>query len=177
MIIISEGKHEDALVEELAKKYHARGIAREDGFAPTFWSVKDITASKEKITKENAEAFLEYYERKLEEGAISGGWDFINYADYSDYESKIITDIMIDEALFEDIIIPKLEEDGLKAYIGEHWFYFGGTEFENTEPSSIPCKVLVNEILSVLDAFKDAEETKDEYLYYYHYIKEELEKK
>lgn len=45
-----------------------------------------------------------------------------------------ITKKMIEDGLISRVIIPKLEEDGLKAYIGDYWFYFGGSEFEDTDP-------------------------------------------
>lgn len=60
---------------------------------------------------------------------------------------------LIEDGLMAKVIIPKLEDDGLKAYIGEHWFYFGGTEFEQTDPKDIPFGLLVGEIKSVLDDF------------------------
>lgn len=36
----------------------------------------------------------------------------------------IITKKMIEDGLISKVIIPKLEEDGLKAYIGDYWFYY-----------------------------------------------------
>ncbi len=89
MIIIAENKQENELVKELVKELEGRctvrGIMREDGYAMTVWSVADVQ-EKYDISDENAEAFLEAYERRLAESSISGGWDFIDYADLSEYE-------------------------------------------------------------------------------------------
>ena len=84
MILISESKEENKIVEELAKTHHGRAIMREDGYAMTIWSVNDVVSNRD-VSPEQAEAFLEDYERRLAESAISGGWDFIEYADMSEY--------------------------------------------------------------------------------------------
>lgn len=82
---------------------------------------------------------------------------------------------MIEDGLMSKVIIPFLDADGLKAQIGDHWFYFGGSEFEYTEPKEIPFDVLVSEIKSVLDDFYECSETYgDEYLYYYYYLCENI---
>ena len=81
---------------------------------------------------------------------------------------------MIEDGLMSRVIIPKLEDDGLKAYIGEYWFYFGGMEFQETEPSNIPFCVVVEELKSVLDDFYKLPEFEAEYLYYYHYLLENI---
>ena len=81
---------------------------------------------------------------------------------------------MIEDGLMAKVIIPKLEADGLKAYIGDYWFYFGGAELECTEPKEIPFGLLVEEIKAVLNYFYTTEETKDEYLYYYYYLCEHI---
>ena len=82
---------------------------------------------------------------------------------------------MVEDGLMAKVIVPKLENDGLKAYIGEHWFYFGGTEFEYTDPKDIPFGLLVEEIKSVLDDFsKHPEVFENEYLYYYWYLCENI---
>lgn len=84
-----------------------------------------------------------------------------------------ITKQMIVNGLNQDIIKPILDDGELVCEIGDGWFYFGGHEFENTDPSDIPFDVLVNEILTVLDAFHDDwQDYKDEYLYYLYYLNE-----
>lgn len=87
MIIISENKTEDTLVQEIAKAHGARAIMRDSGYAMTIWSIEDVK-EKHDMSDENARQFLEDYERRLAEGAISGGWDFIDYADVSDYKEE-----------------------------------------------------------------------------------------
>ena len=88
---------------------------------------------------------------------------------------KYITKKMIEDGLMSKVIIPKLEEDGLKAQIGEYWFYFGGSEFEYTNPKSIPFSVLVDEIKEVLDDFRKYPDIfEDEYLYYYYFLCENI---
>ena len=82
---------------------------------------------------------------------------------------------MIEDGLMSKAIIPKLEEGGLVAHIGDYWFYIGGTEFEYTDPKKIPFEILVNEIKSVLDDFhKHPDMFEDEYLYYYYYLCENI---
>lgn len=85
---------------------------------------------------------------------------------------KLITKKLIKDGLKAKIIIPELTEDGLKAYIGSSWFFFGGSEFEQTDPKEIPFDTLVDEIKSVLDDFQT--EFEDEYLYYFFYLNEKL---
>lgn len=65
----------------------------------------------------------------------------------------IITKKMIEDGLISKVIIPKLEENGLKAYIGDYWFYFGGSEFENTDPKDMSLWLISEEIKTVLDDF------------------------
>lgn len=88
---------------------------------------------------------------------------------------KYITKKMIEDGLMSKVIIPKLEKDGLVCYIGDYWFFFGGIEFEYTNPKDIPFSVLVNEIKEALDDFyKHPEMFEDEYLYYYYYLCENI---
>ena len=94
MIIIAENERENELVQRLAKEHHGRAIERDCGYAMTVWSIEDIK-SKHDMTNENARQFLEDYERRLAESAISGGWDFIDYADVSQY-------VETDEEDFDD---------------------------------------------------------------------------
>ena len=75
---------------------------------------------------------------------------------------------MVEDGLMAKVIIPKLEDDGLKAYIGDNWFYFGGSEFEYTDPKDMSLWLLAEEIKSALDSLDDVLEGNDgEYLYYY----------
>lgn len=84
---------------------------------------------------------------------------------------KIITKKMIEDGLMAKVIIPKLENDGLKAYIGDNWFYFGGSEFEYTDPKDMSIWLLAEEIKTALDSLDDVLEGNDgEYLYYYYYL-------
>lgn len=89
MIIIAENKEENILVAKLSKKHSARAVMREDGYAVTFWSIEDVK-EKHTLSDDAAEAFLEAYENRLQESSISGGWDFIDYADISDYREDTI---------------------------------------------------------------------------------------
>ena len=86
-----------------------------------------------------------------------------------------ITKKMIEDALMADVIKPSLDEDGLKCYIGEYWFFFGGSVFETTNPSDISFGTKVEEIKLVLDDFYEDEDIyEDEYLYYYYYLCEHI---
>lgn len=91
-------------------------------------------------------------------------------------DENIITLDMITLGLKQGIIIPKAEGDGLKCYIGDYWFYFGGLEFEYTDPKDVPEDVLPTEIKIALDAFIETEnrEFETEYMYYYYYLLENL---
>ena len=88
--------------------------------------------------------------------------------------SEFITLRLIELGVQLGVIIPKLESDGLKAYIGEYWFFFGGSEFESTEPSKIPFAVLIREIRNALSSFRETPEFQDEYRYYYYYLCENV---
>lgn len=90
---------------------------------------------------------------------------------------EFITLQLIERGIQLGVVIPKLESDGLKAHIGEHWFYFGGNEFEFTDPSKIPFAVLVREIRNALSSFRETPEFQDEYRYYYYYLCENALKK
>lgn len=88
---------------------------------------------------------------------------------------KYITQKLIEDGLMAKVIIPKLEDGVLVCYIGDYWFYFGGSEFEHTDPNDIPFWILVNEIKYVLDDFyKFPEMFGDEYMYYYYYLCEHI---
>ena len=86
---------------------------------------------------------------------------------------KHITEQMVEAGLRKNVIKPVLNEDGLKAYIGEHWFFFGGSEFEETDPKDIPFDTLVCETWTVLnDMEEDPYVYQDEHDYYYYFIVE-----
>ena len=88
---------------------------------------------------------------------------------------KYIGKKMIKDGLMAKVIVPFLDEYGLAARIGDNWFWFGGTEFEYTDPKDIPFDILVNEIKECLDAFYECPEVyEDEYLYYYYYLCENI---
>lgn len=88
---------------------------------------------------------------------------------------EIITKKMIEDGINQNIVKPVLFDGELICKIGDYWFYFGGHEFENTDPNEIPFDTLVNKILSVLDAFhEDWEDYGDEYLYYLYYLNENI---
>ena len=94
-------------------------------------------------------------------------------------QGHYINEEMIRTGLIKFVIKPVLEEDELICKIGESWFYFGGTEFEYADPKDIEFDILVNEIKSVLDNFYDSvchgdNTYKDEYLYYYFYLCENI---
>lgn len=84
-----------------------------------------------------------------------------------------ITKDMIANGLKRGIIKPELDGE-LVAYIGDNWFYFGGHEFEYTDPKDIPFDILVNEIFECLDDFKNVDALEDEYWYYYSFIIEHI---
>lgn len=88
---------------------------------------------------------------------------------------KRITKQMVEDGIRQNIIKPVLSDDGLICKIGICWFYFGGHEFENTDPNEIPFDILVNEVLTVLDDFHDDwQDYWDEYVYYWYYLKEHI---
>lgn len=105
MIIIAETKQENEIVEQMAKNLPgARAITREEAYAVNYWSIEDVIGHNDSITKEGAEAFLEYYENRLKEGTTEGGNDFLDYADYDGY--KLLKD---DEEDYEVVeILDKL---------------------------------------------------------------------
>lgn len=88
---------------------------------------------------------------------------------------KRIVRKMIEDGLMAKVIVPEQEGDGLKAYIGDYWFYFGDSEFEFADPKDMPFGLLVEEIKTALDAFyEDKDVFEDEYLYYYYYLCENI---
>jgi hypothetical protein len=74
-------------------------------------------------------------------------------------------------------LIRPVLDDELKCYIGDYWFWFGGTEFEYIDPKEIPFDTLVNEIFEALNSFADTEDYEDEYNYYYYFLLEGISKK
>lgn len=88
---------------------------------------------------------------------------------------EIITKQMISDGINQNIVKPVLDDGELICKIGDGWFYFGGHEFEGKDPNVIPFDVLVNEILSVLDEFREVGDVyEDEYLYYLYYLNERV---
>ena len=83
-----------------------------------------------------------------------------------------ITREMLEQGMKENLVRPVLEDGGLCCHIGDNFFYFGGTEFEFTDPKDIPSDVLIQLIVDVLDDFAENKETVEEYRYYYLYLKE-----
>lgn len=82
---------------------------------------------------------------------------------------------MIEDGLMSKVIIPALEDGELVCHIGDYWFYIGGMELEYTDPKEIPFYVLVNKIKDTLDDFyRNPDMFKDEYLYYYYYLCENI---
>lgn len=86
---------------------------------------------------------------------------------------------MIEDGLISGVIIPCMYHGELACEIGDSWFWFGGTEFEYTNPDDMSFSLKVQEIKTVLDAFyEDArngdEYIMDEYLYYYYYLCEHI---
>lgn len=65
---------------------------RRNKFAIVKWSPEDILAlAKEKgikISKRDARAFLDQYERQIEEAMIATGWDVIRNCFDEDYENN-----------------------------------------------------------------------------------------
>ena len=69
-------------------------------------------------------------------------------------------------------------ESGTVAFIGEHWFYFGGQEAEEMTPEeymkNVPMDDIVNEVYTTLESFREDTFSKDEYEYYESIILESL---
>lgn len=118
----------------------------------------------EDIGEEEEKYYEEYYD---------GCFDYLVM---KTFESSVITNEMLKSGLSANIVVPKLTDNGLVCYIGEHWFYFGGSEFEYTDPKEIPFETLVEEIKIALDSFKECKDYETEYLYYYFYLTENLHK-
>lgn len=87
------------------------------------------------------------------------------------YKKYPITTEMVEEGLKKKIIVP-FSDGELKARIGDYWFYFGGSEYESSNPSDLPFDCLVTEIKTCLDFFLEEPSFKDEYFYYYYFLKE-----
>lgn len=92
----------------------------------------------------------------------------------------MITRKMIFDGYYKGLIrlIESPHDDGVVCQIGNNWFYFGGltaNECKTVEEykSSVDTKIILDEIYSVLDDFKNSgEEYQDEYSYYESYLKE-----
>lgn len=85
---------------------------------------------------------------------------------------------MIEDGLMAKVIIPTIKEGELSAVIGDNWFWFDNGSFDYDNVEDIPFNALVEGIKKTLDAFyedgKKHEEFKDEYLYYYYYLCENI---
>lgn len=87
MIIIAENFEENKLVQSLSEQHGGRAYLREDAFALSVWSIDDLKEKKPEISDEDAVKFLVSNEKCLREQCISGGWDFFDFADYSECPS------------------------------------------------------------------------------------------
>ncbi len=81
---------------------------------------------------------------------------------------------MIEAGLKLGLIRPQQSGQGLIAYIGEHWFFFGGIEFENANPDNLDPIDLEIEIKSALDSFRKCPDYETEYAYYYWFLKKNI---
>lgn len=86
---------------------------------------------------------------------------------------------MIEDGLMAKVIIPTIKEGELAAIIGDNWFWFDNSDYNDYDNvEDIPFSLLVDGIKKTLDAFykdgKNCEEFKDEYLYYYYYLCENI---
>ena len=79
----------------------------------------------------------------------------------------------IDKGVVRFIIDPN-NDHGTVCAIGDNWFYFGGLTAEEENPDeyikNVPMDTIIQDILNVLNDFK--ENFVDEYLYYYFYLEE-----
>lgn len=158
------------------KETASKNASSESGKALEFTSKNPVQNAYAILLKvqNNSDADIDDYSIAVEE-AIGFLGQALDESD--DEDENIITLEMIKEGLKQGLIIPKVEGDGLKCYIGEYFFYFGGSEFEGIEElSEIPKDVLPIEIRTALDAFNKTEnrEFETEYMYYYYYLLENL---
>lgn len=92
----------------------------------------------------------------------------------------MITRKMIFDGYYKGLVklIESPHNDGIVCQIGDTWFYFGGLTAEECKTveeykANVDTKIILDEIYSTLNDFKDSgEELKDEYLYYEYYLKE-----
>lgn len=92
----------------------------------------------------------------------------------------MITRKMIFDGYYKGLVrlIESPHNDGVVCQIGDNWFYFGGLTAEECKTveeykANVDTKIILDEIYSALNDFKDSgEELKDEYLYYEYYLKE-----
>lgn len=85
MIIIATTKQENALAEQLAKEHNAQAWRREDSYAIVRWSIEDVLGVKPELSKEGAEAFLEYYESNIKNLIVGDGFQTLKEMDASDF--------------------------------------------------------------------------------------------
>lgn len=88
---------------------------------------------------------------------------------------KYIGRKMIEDGLMAKVIIPFKDNEELKVQIGEYWFYINHAGYEHKPVIEIPFYELVNRIKDTLDDFfVDFDYSEYEYLYYYHYLCENI---
>lgn len=84
----------------------------------------------------------------------------------------------IDAGIIQFVVDP-IMGNGTVCQIGDYWFYFDGFISENLSPEeylqTVTKHELSQEVYDTLDCFRNSsEELEDEYLYYYHFLKENL---
>ena len=73
-------------------------------------------------------------------------------------------------------IVDSPHDDGPVCQIGDYWFWFAGSEAEQTTAAdyvaSVPREDIVQEIMDVLNDFRTIPENRDEYAYYEAFLRE-----
>lgn len=87
MIFIAENDYENELAKQLAEQYGGKYYTRENAYGLTVWSVEDVKEVSE-LSDEEAREFLDLYEDKLGQGSVTGGWAFLENADYSEIRAS-----------------------------------------------------------------------------------------
>lgn len=120
MIFVAENYEENELVQKLAREYGGSHFFREDSFAISRWSIDDVLSVQPHLTREAAESFLEEYESNLRSSAVSGGWDFLDYADYSAFKS-VGQERTVDELIRDNISRDEMSKVEEKTFV-EYWY-------------------------------------------------------
>lgn len=114
-------------------------------------------------------------------GRIYKGVQWVPADDVVCDEAPEITKEMIQKGLEQKVIVLAVDPNlfcGTVCAIGENWFYFGGMVAEESDAEeylrNTPIEDIVNEIFTALDDFKTDEDSRTEYAYYAHYLKENL---